>query len=435
MPVKPDQAGGFGAWLLVAVLMLAYAMSFIDRQILSLLVADLRSDLAIGDFEIGLLQGPAFGVFYALLGMPLGILADRINRIRLIAAGLFVWSAMTILGGFTTGFYSLLATRMGVGMGEAALVPAAVSLLADRFPARERALPLAVFTTGISVGAGLALMAGGWLVAFAANGAQQLPLIGGLFVARAGWQSVLILAGLLGMPLVVLVLLLPEPARATSHDTSVGLGRFLLGHPKLFGPLLGGTALLYLFANALSAWMPTLFIRRFGWNAAEVGQAMGLVILLAAFAGNLLSGTLARRLLRRGHASGALQVMGWGAALLVPFAVLGPLASSAAMLAGLLGGTYFALALCFGVATTAFAAITPAALRGRMVALYLLVGNLVGLGVGPPLVGFVTGLIPRHSNPVGLALAGVAAFAVLGGAALLRIALQRSDPVANEFAE
>ncbi len=428
-------AHGRGGWYLVVVLLLAYALSFIDRQILSLLVNDLRHDLRVSDFEIGILQGPAFGLFYALLGMPLGILADRVHRVRLIAAGLFVWSAMTVLGGFAADFHTLLATRVGVGMGEAALVPAAVSLLADRFPARDRALPLAIFTAGISVGAGLALIAGGWLVIFAASGARHLPLLGGVFAARHSWQTVLIIAGLLGLPLVAVILLLPEPPRASAPVARHGLVRFVSAERALFGPLLGGAAMLYMFANALSAWMPTLFIRRFGWSSAEVGAQMGSTVLVAALAGNLLSGVLARRLVRAGRVSGALQVMGWGAGLLVPFAVLSPLAVHPDLLIVMLGVTYFALALCFGVATTAFAAVTPAPLRGRMVALYLLVGNLFGLGLGPPLVGFFSGLVTSQSNPVGVALAWMAGVSVLCGAVLLRAALKRSDPVAITFAE
>lgn len=420
-------------WVLVAFLVAAYAVSFVDRQILSLLVRDLKQDLAITDSQIGLLQGPAFGIFYAVMGLPFGWLADRRSRTRLIAIGMLLWTVMTLLGGLSNSFWMLFLTRMGVGVGEAALVPAAVSLLADSFAPRRRALPLAVFTAGISVGAGLALVIGGGLVAFAREGATALPLVGHWFAGRSPWQTVLILAGLGGVPLALAILCLPEPARRLS-ERQVGpadrLFTYLGAQRRVFLPLLAGTSLLYLFSNAFSAWLPTLFVRGFGWEPAMIGVRLGGLILLGALAGTLSSGTVATALVRRGHPDGALRTMIVGATLLAPAALLGPLAGSAAVAQAALLLIYFATALCFGVATASLVAATPASLRGQVVALYLLLGNLVGLGLGPPAVGLIVEQLLGDPRRIGAALSLVALCTVPLGALLLGLARRPYRPLA-----
>ena len=416
-------------WLLVAILVGAYIISFVDRQILSLLVQDLRTDLAITDTQIGLLQGPAFGVFYAVMGMPFGWLADRTHRLRLIASGLLLWTLMTMLGGLADSFTWLFITRMGVGVGEAALVPAAVSLLADCFAPNKRALPLSIFTAGASAGAGLALVLGSALIAFANGGVSGFPLIGVWLDGRATWQIVLILAGLAGIPFAVLILFLPEPHRrdeAARHDDipNAGLVAYLGQHRRLFLPLFAGSSLLYIFANALSAWLPSMFERTFGWQPAMVGLRLGLLILSGAIIGNILSGVIATALVKGERPNGTLLTMSLGAALLAPVAIAGLLAPNVSLAQMAVPAIYFAIALCFGVATATFVAVTPARLRGQMVALYLLLGNLFGLGLGPPSIGLVLERILVDPVRVGPALAIVAALTVVTGAILLRIALR-----------
>jgi len=279
---------------------------------------------------------------------------------------------------------------MGVGIGEAALVPAAVSLLADRFSPDRRAFPMAIFTSGVAVGAGMALLLGGALIGVASN-STSIPLIGPFLTGRAGWQVVLILAGLAGFPLVLAFLLIPEPRRivASGEPDARGLMRYLGEERRLFAPLLAGSTLLYIFSNALSAWLPSLFVRGFGWTAQMTGAKLGLAILVGALAGNLLSGTIATALTRIGRANATLLTMVGGSLLLIPAALLAPLAATAGLAQLGVVAIYFAIALCFGVAMAAFVAVTPAHLRGQMIALYVLLGNLFGLGLGPPAVGLI----------------------------------------------
>jgi MFS family permease len=313
----------------------------------------------------------------------------------------------------------LFVTRMGVGVGEAALVPAAVSLLADSFAPARRALPLAIFTAGVSVGAGLALMLGSALIAVAQAG------LGGWFEDRAVWQIVLVLAGALGIPVAFAILMLRDPAPVGRVEPAAGNGLlpYLRAYPRLFALMLGGSSLLYVLSYSVSAWMPTLFVREFGWTPQVVGLRMGLVILAVALIGNIGSGLIANRLTLAGRPHGALLTMTTGAFLLIPAALLAPLAPSAGFAQAGLAGIYLAIALCFGVATASFVAVTPPRLRGRMAAIYLSLGNLIGMGIGPPLTGLILQEVLGSAEQVGIALALVTVPTAIAGALLLRSAL------------
>ena len=184
------------AWVTVTILMLAYVLSFIDRQILNLLVGPIRRDLAISDTEMSLLMGFSFALFYTLCGIPLGRLADRTSRRGLIAAGVLVWSAMTAACGLARHYWHFLFARVGVGAGEAALSPAAYSLIADSFPPERRATAISVYSMGIYVGSGLAFLLGGVVIQFAsAQGDMTLPLVGTI----RPWQLIFLLLGVVGV--------------------------------------------------------------------------------------------------------------------------------------------------------------------------------------------------------------------------------------------
>src|SRR5262245_37061055 len=184
------------AWYVAIVLMLCNTLSFIDRQILGLLVTPIKAELGISDTSIGLLQGLAFGIFYTLLGIPMGRIVDNGNRRNLVAAGIFCWSLMTALCATARGFWTLFAARMGVGVGEATLSPSAFSLLSDYFPKERLGTALSVFSMGIFVGSGLAL------------------IIGGLVIGAVGsWRLTFLIVGLPGLLATLLVFTLKEPLR------------------------------------------------------------------------------------------------------------------------------------------------------------------------------------------------------------------------------
>ena len=433
-----SRTGSFAGWAAVALLLGAYAVSFLDRQIISLLVQPLKSDLGISDTQIGILQGPAFGLFYAVLGLPLGWLADRVNRVRLVSLAIALWSAMTVVSGLASSFEGLLLARIGVGVGEAALVPAAVSLLSDLFRPERRALPLSIFTTGISVGLGLALVLGGAFVTWTTTGAVgALPVLGEWLAAQRPWQATFVLAGLVGLPVAVLVLWLDEPRACgpglvASRGSASGALRHLGEHRAFFLPMLLSLCALYILSSAVSAWVPALFIRRFDWTPAHVGQTLGAWLMLFGISGNVLSGVLTQAFVRRGRVDAPVRTMLIGTGLMLPAATLAPLLPDVAwVMAGVLA-LYFGMALTFGIATTTFVAVTPSRLRGQVVAIYLLLGNLVGLGLGPPLVGALVDHGGATLGQIGPALALVCvAVAVPGLWLMLRARRAFVDVVAS----
>ena len=208
-PVHADSAAVPGySWYALSVLVLVYVLNFVDRQILSILANDIKADLNLTDADLGFLYGTAFAVFYALFGIPLGKLADTWHRVRLMTAGLSVWSLMTALSGFTQNGTQLTLARIGVGVGEATASPSAYSLISDYFPARLRATALAIYSSGIYIGGGVSLLIGGLIVD---NWNSAFP--GGGPLGLVGWQAAFIAVGLPGLLLALLVLSLREPQR------------------------------------------------------------------------------------------------------------------------------------------------------------------------------------------------------------------------------
>ena len=202
------------SWYALAILVLVYVLNFIDRNIISILAEDIKADLGLGDDQIGFLYGTAFGVFYALFGIPLGKLADNWHRVRLMTAGLAIWSAFTALSGFARNFAMLSVARIGVGVGEATASPSAYSLISDWFPKRMRATALAIYSSGLYLGGGVSLLIGGaiverWKAAYPV--AAEAPL------GLAGWQAAFIIVGLPGLVLSALVFTLREPLRGESE--------------------------------------------------------------------------------------------------------------------------------------------------------------------------------------------------------------------------
>ncbi|MFS0737163.1 MFS transporter [Sphingomonas sp. 1P06PA] len=195
----------------LGVLVLVYVLNFVDRQILSILAEDVKRDLGLSDADLGFLYGTAFGVFYALFGIPLGRLADSWRRVTLMSGGLALWSAMTALSGFARGGAELAAARIGVGIGEATASPCAYSLLSDYFPREKRATALAIYSSGLYLGGGLSLFVGGavverWNAAYPGGGPLGL----------AGWQAAFLAVGIPGLLLALLVATLREPLRGQS---------------------------------------------------------------------------------------------------------------------------------------------------------------------------------------------------------------------------
>lgn len=408
------------AWTVTAILTFGYLVSFIDRQILNLLVTPIKADLGVSDTQMGLLIGLAFSVFYTGMGLVLGRLADTMNRVKLISIGVAAWSAMTAASGFAQNFWQLFLARIGVGVGEAALSPAAMSLIADHFPAPLRAFPMSIYYLGAIVGSGLALMAGGPLIdAMGRLDFSAWPIVGGL----RPWQLTFIAAALPGILVVMLLAMVKEPprqgvARGAAAEPLAKTFAFIAANARTFACHNIGFAVFTAWAYGSSAWIPTFFLRTFDWSMSQVGLVYGPVSLVCGVSGIVFGGWLATRL-TQSRADGGYTLLIWSAAATAIPGVLAPLAPTATLAVIGLSVLGFAAAIPTGIALAVIQQVTPNRFRGQVAALYLLLSNLIGLTLGPALVGLFTDRVFGAEAEVGKSMALLALVALPTGAAII----------------
>jgi MFS family permease len=400
----------------VAVLTLAYIVSFVDRTILSLLIEPIKDDLGLSDTQIALVQGLAFGLFYAAMGLPLAWLADRMSRRLLIAVGAFLWCLATASCGFAGNFLQLFLSRIGVGVGEAALSPAAMSMISDSFPRERRALPIGVYTAAGATGAGLALLVSGAVIsAVAGADTVALPLVGQV----RPWQAAFVIVGLAGLVLVPLMATVVEPVRkdeAAARQPAAGdpaagaprLGAFVRAHHAFMLRHYLAIGLYGMLVYAVLSWVPAHFIRVHGWSMGEVALRYGLVLLVFGGSGTIVGAWVAQRMARRGtrHATFIVTAVGMvGAGAVI--ALAGTAASPNAAL------VWYAIGLVLMTAPGATAIqiiqeAVPNALRAQASAVYYLVISVVGLTLGPLSVALLTDYAFADPKALGTAIAIVA---------------------------
>lgn len=410
------------SWYVVAVLVLAYTFSYIDRQILTLLVQPIKVSLGISDVQVSLLHGLAFALFYTLLGIPIARLSDRRRRTTVIAAGIAIWSVMTAVCGLARTFGQMFAARVGVGVGEAALGPAAYSMIADCFPPRELPRALSVYTGAIYFGGGLATVAGGVLIGF-------VPTIRlGSFGTLAPWQAVFLIVGLPGLLIALLTLTLREPPRTgivADADAMPDLGtvaRHVWDRRGAYLLTIVGFSASSLTWNGVSSWLPTHFIRTFGWAPATVGLRYGLSLMVFGTAGIVFGGWLGSRWRERGAADANLRVGMLSAALVMPFGVAAPLLPGAGLSLAAYCLFIASGAMPYGCAAAALQEITPNRMRAQITAAYFLGLNLAGIGLGPMVVAFFTDRAFADEAMVRYSLAATALVGAPLGLLLLALA-------------
>lgn len=424
------------AWYVLAALCAVALASAVDRQILNLLVEPIKRTLGISDTQISLLQGFAFALFYAFMAIPLGRLADTTNRRNVIVAGILVWSLATLACGLATGFVMLFVMRMFVGVGEATLSPAGYSLLADYFPREQLSRAISIFTGMSFAGSGLALIGGGFLLG-QLKGAETvaLPLVGTVH----DWQAAFILAALPGIAMAALMLSVREPPRqergqAVAAD-AVPLSAvfaWMVRNVGVLGPVVFGFSIMAASQFALTSWIPTFFIRTHGMAAENVGYIYGLYMTVLSTFGIVLGGWIADALQARGVRGANLLVPMGAAALALPLIVTFPLVSDPTLALVLVAPLSVLGAVPFGAGTAAIPMIAPNRMRAQFTALYLLVANLIGGGVGPWSVAFVTDTILKDPALIRYSLA--TAPAVLSVLAIIILSLG-VRPIARILAE
>lgn len=389
------------AWYVIAVFVVAYTFSFIDRQILSLLVGPMKRDLHISDTQISLLLGIAFASFYVLMGLPIGRLVDRRNRIGIIAIGVFCWSLMTSLTGTAKTYWHLFAYRIGVGVGEAALTPAAYSAISDYFPPKRLGLALGVYGIGVYIGAGLALVIGAMAIKWATHfGDVDLPVIGHVF----SWQLVFFVVGLPGLLIAAWVATLREPVRRGHMRKETGADGVTRHVDVPFGEVLGYLkanaaaflcmefcfALLAMMAYGTSAWVPTFFVRTYGWSVEHIGQIYGLIIVVFGTLGVISGGALGDYVCSKGYRNGRIMVMAATGFITMPFAIASPLMSNPYVALALIAPATFFATFTTGIGPSALMEMMPNQMRGFSSAVGGLIVNLIGLGLGPTAIALVT---------------------------------------------
>lgn len=401
------------AWATVFVLMAAYTLAFVDRQILTLLVEPVRRDLNITDTQFSLLAGLAFTLFYTVMGIPFAWLADRSSRRTLIIFSIGFWSLMTAACGMAGSFVSLFLARVGVGVGEAGLSPAAYSMIADNFPPAKRARPLGVYAIGSICGVGLALIIGGAVIQWAINAPPVvLPLLGEL----KSWQLAFIIVSLPGPLLVLAMLPVREPKRQekalAEGEKRPSFVAFLRRRWVPFTLLSLGYSLIGVSVAAYLSWTPAMMMRSHEWAMSQVGVAYGLILLVFSTSGVVLGGWWSDRMASRGAPDAILRVAITGTVLALPFTIIAPLAASGTLAMAAIAAMCFFFGLTQGLPAPSLQAITPNRLRARVMALYLLIGNIIAFTVGPTGVALISDYWLKDPAKIGIAVAIVSAVVV-----------------------
>lgn len=413
-------------WYVVFVLCICGVVANIDRQIINLLVEDIKGDMLVSDTQISLLQGFAFAVFYALVAIPLGRLADSVNRRRLITIGIVAWTIAAIACGLAENYTQLFLARMAVGVGEAVLTPAGFSILADLFRARRLALPISVFTSSSFFGSGIALIVGGSIIGYL-SGLENvvLPLVGQVEV----WQAAFILGALPGLPVALwFYLSIREPDRVATAQARVDAQvyrqgfrhavRFCADNRRLFFAVFVGLSCLAAAQFALGAWVPAYFIRAHGWTAAEIGSAQGLLFMVGGTAGVVSGGVVAGWLYRRGYYDSNLRTASLCGALAIPWIIAAMWADTGeAAILFLAPAMYFGT-MPFGAGAAIIPTIAPPHFRAQLTAVYLLIANLVGQSGGPWLVALISDSAMSGPSAIGQSLAIVVPILLASGALL-----------------
>ncbi len=410
MEQSQTKSGAY-AWYVVLLCMLAYIFSFIDRQILALMIEPIKADLSLSDTQFSLLHGLAFSLFYAFMGLPLAYIADRFSRPKLIAIGIVFWSIATALCGLSKNFFQLFLSRMGVGVGEAALSPAAYSMFSDMFSKEKLGRAVAVYSIGSFVGGGVAFLVGGYVISLLKDMTlMSVPLFGML----KSWQVAFILVGLPGVFIGLLVLLtVRDPKRKGQRLNAQGevekvsfnaSFKFLSKHRKTFTCHYLGFTFYAMALFCLTSWTPAFFMRKFGLTPTETGYMLGTVLLVANTLGVFCAGWLNDWFIQKGRKdapmiTGVIGIIG----LIIPMIAFTQVSELWLSVTLLVPAMFFA-SFPLPISTTAMQMLAPNQLRAQISAMFLLISNLIALGIGTTLVALITDKVFGNPLMVGMSI-------------------------------
>jgi len=425
---RHSDSPGLAGWYLIFVLTLAYTASFIDRQVLNLLVGPLKADFGLDDTRLSLLQGLAFTGAYILMSPIFGRLADTGSRKGVLLFGVILWSMGTSFCGLARNYWQLFLARFGVGGAEACLTPAAWSIIADSFPERMMPRAFSIYMMGPYLGGGLALIFGGLLLDSAAQwDLSAVPLLGAL----KPWQLVFLCAGLPGVLIGFLLLFVREPVRkrsmiVTEHEEMPWseVWKIFVQWRGFYANFYAGMACMVITLYAFPAWMPTVLIRKFGASAGDVGMQYGVAILLTGSVGVLTGPWLARLIERTGRKDHLLIVPLGSALALIP--ICGMLSLANSYIATLVVATLasFVYSVPQALASSALQLVTPNRMRGIASSIYVFSVSVTGLGLAPTFVALLTDYVFQDEMRVGDSLAVTCALSAIASALFLWQALK-----------
>jgi MFS family permease len=413
-------------------------VAFIDRGLVSVAGAPIKHDLHLSDAQLGLLNGTAFVALYCVCGIPLGWLADRGDRRAIIAFGLLFWSAMTAACAMAGSLGGFFLARAGVGLGEACLIPAGISLLASVTPQRQLGRSVAVFLMGATVGNSIALLAGGWILQHIGATAPLIPGLGRI----APWRALFLLAALPGIALAALVARIHEPIRTPSLVRPLtalkAATSSMYANRSAYVPVTIATACIIILSQTQAAWVPLFYGRAFHLEPGEAAMTVGLIFLVTAPAGQWLGGVLIDHWRAQGITAAPHFVQAACAILCIPAAMI--FCTSAHIGGSVAAYTVFNLLVFAATPSglTAWQLLAPDRSRALIVALLVAAVTLVGVGAGPVVVGALTDRLFRDEGALGVSLllvivaAGVAGcLAALSGRRAFARAVANPKPAAD----
>ena len=377
--------------------MFAYTVAFIDRQILSLLVQPIKEDLGISDTQIGLLAGLAFAIFYSFIGIPIAKLADTKNRVTIISVGVALWTFMTALCGLTKTYFYLFLARVGVGVGEAALSPAAYSMIADYFPKEKLGRAIGVYVIGLYLGAGLAMLVGSAVISMVSNMPLiELPYYGII----KPWQLTFLLVSIPGILVLILLLTIREPERMShtgsemqDQTTFKEVVIYLWGLRKIFINLNIGICINGAVIAGFMVWIPEWLRRTFEIDIVDAGLIYGLALLIFGSIGPFMGGWVSDYLAKKNYKDAPMRTVLYAAILTIPFAAIMPLAPNLFFGVILLCIVTFLFSVPQGLPPVVMQLIAPNHMRAQTTAIFMLFSNLFSYAFGAAIIAVITDYI------------------------------------------
>lgn len=403
------------AWFVVFALAFTNCVSYIERNILNILMQPMKLDFQLSDTQASLLAGFAFVSFYAVFGIYVGRLGDRKNRKWIVTIGIVLWSIATFGCSLARNFWQFFATRVSVGVGEATLGPTAISIITDYFPRKKLASALSFYTGAQYIGAGAALIVGSLLLQFA-TGLPPLTVPGIGHIAP--WQMVFMFVGIGGTVVLLPMLFVKEPIRRGlmpgTEASKKGIPTreliaFIRRNPITFCALFIAFPMNGIIGQGTSAWMPTYFIRNFGWKAHEIGIPYGLSMAGLGFLGVLTGPHLLRWLENRGYTDSYLRLPLITIPIALFFQLIVPFMPTAELAFGVLCISIYLAPIPLSGQTAAMQVVTPNQMRGQVASIYLFTANMIGLAMGPTIVALFTDYLYQSNKAISFSVATTAA--------------------------